>query len=651
MGGGMGGMGGGMGGMGGGMGGMGGGMGGMGGMGGGMGGAGMQAMVNWSMQQTRLVQSMMIENLIRIVITDADWDLTTANAAMQGMGGMGGMGGGMGGMGGGLGGGLGGGMGGGLGGGMGGGMGGAGAAPIKGDANKDQMFYYDPALAFVFRASSKRTTRLPSPYKRKDDAGGGGAAPAGAPGGGLGFNNNNNGNSNPPLNANNNNNSGNNAGTQLAANTPSPAATANFWAQAFGTGTADNALTIASVDLLIQSGKADQAVTMLKAALKHSPAPRPWMHEALALALEMSNGNPEEIEQALLSGADLKPGQADGYLVAAKAMAKHNKAQKAIEFCKKSAALNPQSPEAYLDALSYAQAAKDVAGMSWAAGHLLSHDWPITEVDLHGKARQAAEKLATTISQDGRGAEAAKLLQGFEVAARRDLVVKLTYQGEAELDLEATDPTGSTCTTLAKQSVGGGSLVTDGGRTKKYSVAEGFAGQYTFTVRRVWGRPVGGKATLEIIKNQGTAEERIERTTVNLEDEAVVTLELKDGRRQTPATVAAAGVFRQLVNERRLSQMGGNNLDTLAAPVVIGDEGKMKEVPGVKAVTAKAAEMEKLALLGQTSVDLPTQGGVGMTTSIRTSADGKSTTVKVEPIFVKQNVTTAKLPVIPGSGS
>ncbi|HMP17907.1 MAG TPA: hypothetical protein PKD72_12845, partial [Gemmatales bacterium] len=144
---------------------------------------------------------------------------------------------------------------------------------------------------------------------------------------------------------------------------------------------------------------------------------------------------------------------------------------------------------------------------------------------------------------------------------------------------------------------------------------------------------------------------RIERTTVELDDAAVVSLELKEGRRQTPAAVASPAVFRQMVQARRLSQLAGNQLDTLATPVVLGNQGNLQALPGVKAVTAKAVEMEKLALLGQTNVVLPEQGGVGLAASIRTTADGKNTLVKVEPIFVKQNVTTTKLPVIPGSGS
>jgi len=427
----------------------------------------------------------------------------------------------------------------------------------------------------------------------------------------------------------------------------------NFWTDAIQQHGIDSSFTLASVEFLVNNGKADYAAGLLKVVLRQTTQARPWMYDALALALEMSNGSPDEIEQALLSGADLKPGKADGLLHAAKAMAKHSKWQKALEYCHKSAAINAENPQAYLEALSFAQSAKDVSAMTWAAGNLLSRDWPVSEVDLHGQARQAAEKLATVLSQDGRGTDAAKMMQGFDANARRDLVVKLTYQGEAELDLEAMDPTGSSCSTLAKQSVGGGSMIIDSNRAKTFSVAEAFPGQYTFTVRRIWGRPTGNKATLEIIQNQGTADERIERSTVTLDDESTLTLDLKQGRRQSPAQLASADAFRALVREHRMGQAmnGSSELDIVATPVVLGGEGKVQTVQGVKSFTAKSAEMDKLALLGHTEVDLPSHGGVGMATSVRATADGKNVTMKVQPIFMKQNVSENTLPVIPGSGS
>jgi hypothetical protein len=92
-------------------------------------------------------------------------------------------------------------------------------------------------------------------------------------------------------------------------------------------------------------------------------------------------------------------------------------------------------------------------------------------------------------------------------------------------------------------------------------------------------------------------------------------------------------------------------VDTLATPVIVGSEGKVQAVQGVKAFTNKAAEMQKLAMLGQTDVNLPAQGGVGLSTSVRSTADGKNISMKITPVFVKQTVAKSTLPVIPGSGS
>ncbi|MFT3879395.1 MAG: hypothetical protein QM703_07025 [Gemmatales bacterium] len=94
-----------------------------------------------------------------------------------------------------------------------------------------------------------------------------------------------------------------------------------------------------------------------------------------------------------------------------------------------------------------------------------------------------------------------------------------------------------------------------------------------------------------------------------------------------------------------------SQLDIVATPAVVGGEGKVQTVQGLKSFTVKSAEMDKLALLGRTEVDLPAHGGVGMATSIRTSADGKNVSMKMQPIFVKQNVSGNTLPIIPGSGS
>jgi hypothetical protein len=247
-------------------------------------------------------------------------------------------------------------------------------------------------------------------------------------------------------------------------------------------------------------------------------------------------------------------------------------------------------------------------------------------------------------------------MQGLAVHNQRDLVVKLTWQGEADLDLEATDPTGSACNNLKCQSVGGCTLFSDlnaGQHSELYSVAEGFPGQYKLTVRRVWGRPTGNKATLEIVQNKGTADERIQRETLTLDEEAGFTVNLTQGRRTESASITSPETLRQLALEHRQtkkSTSGLSQLENLATPVALGRDGKVQSIQGMAGIKARSEEAQRQSLIGQTEVNLPQAGGVGVAASIRTSADGRSTILKIDPIFIKKDVVEKTLPIIPGSG-
>jgi CheY-like chemotaxis protein len=77
-----------------------------------------------------------------------------------------------------------------------------------------------------------------------------------------------------------------------------------------------------------------------------------------------------------------------------------------------------------------------------------------------------------------------------------------------------TEPNGSVCSWLNRQTVGGGVLIGDtlgevGGET--YVAAQAFPGTYKVTVEQVWSRPLGGKAKVEVIRHQGTAKETEEQ--------------------------------------------------------------------------------------------------------------------------------------------
>src|SRR5262249_50371826 len=87
-----------------------------------------------------------------------------------------------------------------------------------------------------------------------------------------------------------------------------------IWEEALEKGVDDPGLIVACADYLVQAGRFDHAAEFLKANLRRGIVVRPWVYEALAVALMESKGSPEEIQRAELSEADLQPMDAQGFL-------------------------------------------------------------------------------------------------------------------------------------------------------------------------------------------------------------------------------------------------------------------------------------------------------------------------------------------------
>ena len=75
--------------------------------------------------------------------------------------------------------------------------------------------------------------------------------------------------------------------------------------------------------------------------------------------------------------------------------------------------------------------------------------------------------------------------------------------------------------------------------------AEGFSGEYEVTVRRIWGKPLGSKAKLVIIKHQGTPDETRQEVVIRLDKKHTVKVDLADGRRQKLAEVPPPGAYKR----------------------------------------------------------------------------------------------------------
>ncbi len=67
---------------------------------------------------------------------------------------------------------------------------------------------------------------------------------------------------------------------------------AKVWNDALAKGGVDPGLIIATSDFLFEAGQFAHAAEFLKANLRHGVIVRPWVYEALAVALEASGGDP-----------------------------------------------------------------------------------------------------------------------------------------------------------------------------------------------------------------------------------------------------------------------------------------------------------------------------------------------------------------------
>jgi hypothetical protein len=424
---------------------------------------------------------------------------------------------------------------------------------------------------------------------------------------------------------------------------PSDVDAKKVWKDALAKGVTDPGLIIAVADYLVEHKKFDHVAEFLKANLRQGIVARPWVYEALALALRESKASPDEVERAIVSSADLDPQDSRGFLRASHAMADQKRWDRALAFCRQAAQLDPDSPAAFTDALGYAELGRDPVAMAWAAGQLLRRDWTDDNQDLHEKAQGKLRNLAQALERDSRKSDAEQMLDTVGDLRQRDLEVRLHWQGEADLDLEVKEPIGTVCTHQQRQTPGGGVLLGDSltDRREVYVAAQAFSGEYQITVRRIWGRPLGAKATLEIVQHKGTPRERLTRETVVLDRLTTLSVKLADGRRTATASVPPPDARRRSTviaiddGARVLNQ-----LRSLADPTFTpGDTGMRGGVASLGLPTDDRQMIRNVDRKGpevlayQTRLDPVVNQSMDMTARAVVSADRSYVRLSLSPVF------------------
>ena len=140
-----------------------------------------------------------------------------------------------------------------------------------------------------------------------------------------------------------------------------------------------------------------EVVEILQSALR-SGYVRPWMYEALGLALEANKAPAEEVERAILSATDLT-GDANEVMLAAVYLARMGHEARALKLLQEVAQVYPLRPEPYIQGLELARRLNDTEGKQWAVTHILRQAWPKEHRDVQEEAVRTAQSTLQELMQ------------------------------------------------------------------------------------------------------------------------------------------------------------------------------------------------------------------------------------------------------------
>jgi hypothetical protein len=300
-----------------------------------------------------------------------------------------------------------------------------------------------------------------------------------------------------------------------------------------------------TVRYLMKGHKFDHVIACIYAALRNQQG-QPWMYEALGLAMQADQRTPDEVERVLLSALDFATNPLE-VMYLAQYMARSGLEKRALQLYRQASLVIPAAPQPYVTGLQLAQKINDEEGIQWATLGILSQPWPNDQIEVWNMGWNAAQAMLDRLKSENRKEDAEAYQKAVNEALCRDLVVIVSWTGDADVDLLVEEPAGSVCSFRVPYTLSGGIMLGDSvARSKKdelkgqgaqeaYVCPKGFNGDYRIMVRRVWGKVTADKVTVDVIWHYWTDKERTMRKQVDVSGgEAVCVVDLEDGRRTEP---------------------------------------------------------------------------------------------------------------------
>ncbi len=324
----------------------------------------------------------------------------------------------------------------------------------------------------------------------------------------------------------------------------------------------------------------EHTIACIEVALIEQP-PQAWMYEVLAFSMELAKRPKADVERVLLSRSDFTAANVPEMMLSAAYLKRLGFNERALAMYQQASRFAPARPEPYLRGLQIARELNDAKGVEWGAAGVLTNVWQSGYEAQHREAENIAAVVEESLRKSGRSSEADTLKSSVADAHHRDLILKLTWTGDADLDLSVEEPNGGICSFENPFTTAGGAYTHDGYGPKaancfeEYIAASALSGDYVVRVSVLDGDVVGRRATLTIRRYVGTPDESTKTISIPIDGkDKVVRLSLNDGRRQAllerNAIDTQVGAQVVLVNAQIAAGGGGGIGGGSSRPFVTG---------------------------------------------------------------------------------
>lgn len=369
---------------------------------------------------------------------------------------------------------------------------------------------------------------------------------------------------------------------------------------------------------LITNKKFEDVISCLEQAILHGQI-QPWMHQVLALAMQAAGRPKSQIERVLMSSQDLISNDPNSMMSLASHLVRFDRHEQAIELYRQAATIDPSRPEPYVLALELAARTKNYPAVVWSAPEVLTYSWNKEREKLNKLAEQTSAEAESAFIKSGDLVKAYEIRTAMQRARRLDLVIRLEWNGQGDIDLKVKEPGGSVCSVIKPMTAAGGVFIHDGfGPNQQQCYEEylcplGLPGEYQAVVSHITGNIVGKRARLVIVRDKGTPREETTTETVFLgSTDQTVRLSLTNGRRRV------ANAQPQVIDKQASSNAAS------LPPAYLAQLGNAGAVGQAGFVTGA---------VGFTPVVTTISEGVRMGAMATVSGDRRYVRISVEPIF------------------